>query len=314
MFGANAPKLTKLITDELKREEGVREGTKVRHEMDLLELSPEEQVRFETSEKDRLQGEEVEREAKLKAKDERLHLVVDCILQTFPTTGILVIFPYALDKVSLLHDIWEPNGIKAGHIEKTSFKNINVDDMLYFTDYRLPERILQLATEGICTCYTIKLENPEENVDQVVLNAVYGTSQHPPGSADSLALKMRSMVKKSPKEKTNEEEEQPEEQEEPEEEELDGVWVPPDQRTRALAIYMLFPNQALPHVPPEPEPIPPHIAVAYDAIKRSDVLALIEEYQKDVMRFGFFSDEKPDTAKLIAKTVFHFEKKAEETT
>lgn len=307
MFGANAPKLTRLIIDELKKEESIREGARSRIELCLTELAPEEQVRFEASEKERLENEEVERLAKLKAKDKRLNLVVDCILQTFPTLGLLVIFPYALDKLSMLQEIWEPNGIKSGNIEKSSFKDINMEDLLYFTDYRFPDKILELASASPCSCYTIKMEDQEANVDEVVLHAVYGTSQQPPGSTDSLALKMRTTVPKTTKAEDDAEAVE-------EDEELDGIWVPPNSKTRALALYMLFPNLTVPHVPPEPEPIPPHIAIAYDAFKRSDVMALIEEYQKDVMRFGFFTDEKPETAKLIAKTVAHFEKKAEETT
>ncbi|KAI4466131.1 hypothetical protein MML48_3g00010990 [Holotrichia oblita] len=307
MFGANAPKLTRLIIDELKKEEAIREGTRTRHEMDLMELAPEEQVRFEATEKERLESEEIERGARMKAKDERLHLIVDCILQAFPTLGVLVVFPYALDKITLLQEIWEPNGIKTGNIEKASFKQINIEDLLYFTDYRFPDKVLQLASAGLCNCYTIKMDDQEASVDDVVLHAVYGTSQQPPGSQDSLAMKMRTLVPKTIKDES-------EEQIEEEEEELDGIWVPPNSKTRALALYMLFPTHTVSHVPPEPEPIPPHIAVAYDAFKRSDVMALIEEYQKDVMRFGFFTDEKPETAKLIAKTVMHFEKKAEETT
>ncbi|GJQ67182.1 hypothetical protein Trydic_g8092 [Trypoxylus dichotomus] len=312
MFGANAPKLTRLIIDELKREEAIREGLKTREEMDIMELAPEEQVRHEAFEKERLEGEAIEKEAKLKAKDERLKLVVNCILQTFSGNGVFVIFPYAADKLSMVHDLWDSGGIKPGHIEKISFKDINVDDLLYFTDYRFPESVLELATAGNCSCYMVKVENPEDNdnVDNIVLSAVYGTSQQPPGSQESFALKMRTLVKRAPQESEGEDKTA----ENSEEEELDGVWVPPNKPTRALALYMLFPSHTSSHVPPEPEPIPPHIAVAYDAIKRSEVMALIDEYPKDVLRFGFFTDEKPETAKLIAKTVIHFEKKAEETT
>lgn len=312
MFGANAPKLTRLITEELKREQAIREGLKTRQEMDIMELAPEEQVRHEALEKERLESEAIELEVKMKAKNERLNLIVNCILQTFSANGVFVVFPYAMEKITMLHDLWETGGIKPGHTEKMSFKNICVEDLLYFTDYRFPDRILELGSANACNCYMVKMEDPEnnDNVDNVILTAVYGTSQQPPGSQDSFALKMRTMVKTAPKESENGDQQS----EQPEEEELDGVWVPPNKQTRALAIYMLFPSHASPHVPPEPEPIPPHIAVAYDAIKRSEVMALVEEYPKDVLRFGFFTDEKPETAKLIAKTVIHFEKKAEETT
>lgn len=44
-FGANAPKLVKIITDELNREQEVREGTGVRDEvMEITDLADEEKV------------------------------------------------------------------------------------------------------------------------------------------------------------------------------------------------------------------------------------------------------------------------------
>lgn len=65
---------------------------------------------------------------------------------------------------------------------------------------------------------------------------------------------------------------------------------------------------------PEPEPIPPHLAVAYDAFKRRDVLSLMEQYPEAVMRYGFFTSDEPEEAKLIAKNPQNFERKLVEST
>lgn len=77
---------------------------------------------------------------------------------------------------------------------------------------------------------------------------------------------------------------------------------------------MLYPAVIGSLLIPEPEPPPPYIAVVYDAIKRKEVLALMEQYPDTVMKYGFFTDEKADTAKLIAKSVPHFERKLKEST
>lgn len=47
MFGANSPKLTRMIIDELKTEQAVMAGEKDRETIwEVTELSPDEQVDF----------------------------------------------------------------------------------------------------------------------------------------------------------------------------------------------------------------------------------------------------------------------------
>lgn len=65
---------------------------------------------------------------------------------------------------------------------------------------------------------------------------------------------------------------------------------------------------------PEPEVTPPHLAIAYDAFKRREVMEVMEQYEQDVMRYGFFTSEDAKNAKLIAKTSPNFEKKLAEST
>lgn len=51
MFGADAPKLTKLISDELKKEQAQQAGQPTdRNPLEVTELAPEEEVRFEALE------------------------------------------------------------------------------------------------------------------------------------------------------------------------------------------------------------------------------------------------------------------------
>jgi len=51
MFGADAPKLTRLISDELKKEQAQQAGQPTdRNPLEVTELAPEEKVRFEVLE------------------------------------------------------------------------------------------------------------------------------------------------------------------------------------------------------------------------------------------------------------------------
>ncbi|XP_057668839.1 uncharacterized protein LOC130901433 isoform X4 [Diorhabda carinulata] len=55
-------------------------------------------------------------------------------------------------------------------------------------------------------------------------------------------------------------------------------------------------------------------AVAYDAFKTKEVMELSDLYPGQVMMYGFFDDDKPETATLISKTVTEFEERTTPTT
>ncbi|KAB0797855.1 hypothetical protein PPYR_08848 [Photinus pyralis] len=84
--------------------------------------------------------------------------------------------------------------------------------------------------------------------------------------------------------------------------EVTGIWVPPNSLTRATAIKLLFPKVYDPIALPEPVPIPPHIAIAFDSLKRRDVFETLQNYENSIMRYGYFDSDKPGKAQLIAKT------------
>lgn len=90
--------------------------------------------------------------------------------------------------------------------------------------------------------------------------------------------------------------------------EIAGLWTPPDANTRAVAIKLLFPKFWEPIAIPEPEPTPPHVAIAFDTLRRKEILAIREKFPHAVMRYGYFTSADPHSARLVANSEKAFEK------
>ncbi|KAJ8942900.1 hypothetical protein NQ314_009875 [Rhamnusium bicolor] len=142
-------------------------------------------------------------------------------------------------------------------------------------------------------------DNLTGDIDEIILQIVYGNSRKPPG--DEKSPSQRLMVKS-------------EEEEENEEDTLIGIWAPPNSLAKAVALKLLFPNLSAPYKLPETEPTPLYVAVAYDAFKARDVMELSAQYPGQVMAYGFFSSDIPAEAQLVAKTVEKFEERTIPTT
>lgn len=88
---------------------------------------------------------------------------------------------------------------------------------------------------------------------------------------------------------------------------LPGIWTPLNPETKVLSMKIFFPAITQKFDLPEPEEIPPHLIVAFDAFKEKEVLQLAQEYPQETMRIGFFTSADPDDAKCIAKTIHAYE-------
>lgn len=79
-----------------------------------------------------------------------------------------------------------------------------------------------------------------------------------------------------------------------------GLWTPPDAYTRATAIKLFFPKFWEPVAVEEPEPTPPHVAIAFDTLRRKEILELGETYPNSIMRYGYFTTADPYNTELVA--------------
>lgn len=124
MFGASAPKLTRLIIEELKQETDAREGRRERIEMEIDELTEEERERLAI--KENKQREAKEREMKKQAKEllERRTAEAHQILEHLEHFGFILIFPHAKTKYKeALNDLMGEAGVTIAQTEKVSFLN-----------------------------------------------------------------------------------------------------------------------------------------------------------------------------------------------
>lgn len=197
-----------------------------------------------------------------------------------------------------------------------------LEEMLYFSNWSFPEDTQEAILNGQCVALLIKPADEEvaERIDDAILKLIYGNTKEPPGAPGS-----PSQILMRPEDEAEAEVDEAEMTEEQKAEhkrlkqeaeesrrkaaEIMALWAPPNARTKAYAIKILFPNMAAALILPEPEPTPPHLALIYDAFKRREVMDVMDQFPDDVMRFGFFTSEDPRTAQLVAKTPANFTKK-----
>lgn len=82
--------------------------------------------------------------------------------------------------------------------------------------------------------------------------------------------------------------------------EIAGLWTPPDAYTRATAIKLFFPKFWEAVAVEEPEPTPPHVAIAFDTLRRKEILELGDTYPNAIMRYGYFTTANPYNTELVA--------------
>lgn len=82
-----------------------------------------------------------------------------------------------------------------------------------------------------------------------------------------------------------------------------GIWVPPNANVRAAALKLFFPKIAKNFEIPEPDPTPPYLAVVFAYEKVPEVLNVMNQFSNEIMHYGFFTDENPEKAELIAQSI-----------
>ncbi|XP_060518186.1 thioredoxin domain-containing protein 3-like isoform X2 [Cylas formicarius] len=308
MFGADAPKLTRLIVEELKKEQLTLDGkTTDRTPIDITELAEEEKIRYDAAEAIRREAKEKEERKKAKELMERRTAECENICKNLPNYGTAIIFPCARDKYKeVIGELVDEAGLVISQTEKVKITVEMLEELLYFANYKFPEKttedivanklsfalLFKRSSDGLTGC-----------IDDVVLQLVYGNSRRPPGDDNSPSQKLS---------KPGAEQNLPEE--EAQDNVVLGIWAPGNCLARAMILKVLFPTISSPFLLPDVKEVPVHVAMAFDAFKAKDVMELSDKYPEHVLSYGYFSSDVVGEAKLIAKTTDKFESRTASAT
>ncbi|XP_074042871.1 uncharacterized protein [Leptinotarsa decemlineata] len=298
MFGANAPKLTRLIIEELNNEKLAASGEKKRDNiLEVTDMTDVEKARYEATESVARKAREKE-EAK-RAKEIHDRKVAEChnILNNLPGFGVVVIFPNARDKyMEVMSDLIHEAGLSIHQTEKVNMTQEHLDDILYFCEKEdeFDDHSLQ---DLMARQFLVLLMKPSpgtelEDLDEAIFTLVYGEPKKPPGSEDCPYQQL--LFKEEPKEDDDDSKEH---------HTLIGIWVPPTKFLKATCLRLFFPKLAKEFEAPPLQETPKHIAVVFDVKKMNEVLQIMNQFPNEIMHYGFFTKETPEDAELIAKSL-----------
>ncbi|CAH1974649.1 unnamed protein product [Acanthoscelides obtectus] len=297
MFGTDAPKLTRLIKEELRLEQLRNSGDpSIREGRAITELSDEELIRHTETEKQKAIAHMKEEEKKAKRLLERRTAEANNILENLKTYGVILILPNGREKYSeVVSEVIHEAGLTVQQSDKVKLTEDMLEEFLYFSEEKFTQKTRQDCLNGrISLALLIKRcsENLPGKIDDLVLQVVYGNGRKPPGDDRSPNQKMMTKGEDGDEENV-----------------LIGVWAPPNSHCKAYALKVLFSNLTEPYLLTNIPTVPLYIIVAYDAFKTRDIVELMEKYPGEVLSYGFFTSDVPPEAKLIAKTFTEFEER-----
>ncbi|XP_050307499.1 uncharacterized protein LOC126744182 [Anthonomus grandis grandis] len=303
MFGADAPKLTRLILEELKKEQAQHDGqTTDRVLLEITDLASEEKVRYDAKEIIEKQIKEKEDRKRAKELLERRTKECEQILTNLPNYGCALVFPSARDKYKeVLNEILDEAGLNINQTEKINLDETSIKELCFFS--QVEEEFSEEAIEELFNneahmiLFNVAPRTDIEDIDDAILTMIYGQTKKPPGAPDSFAKKLLKVL------------DEDEEQEQKEARKHDHVvWVPLTPQIRATALRMYFPKVTADFTIEEPPPEPEHLAVIFPIKKKDEVVPILNQFPNMIMKQGIFSSELPEDAQVVAKSLKKLEK------
>ncbi|CAH0558307.1 unnamed protein product [Brassicogethes aeneus] len=196
MFGADSPRLQRLILAELKKEEAFRQGLSDREGVDVTERFGVEIERWEEDQGKELAMQEREEAKKLKEEMERKKKESQNILEMMDAVGCVLIFPHAKGKYQeVLGDLINEAGLMIKEREKVTITDQILQELYYFCDgVPFPEITVEEMKEEECIVLLLKPQASKEldipKIDKPLLQIVYGPMEKAPGSPGSPAQKL----------------------------------------------------------------------------------------------------------------------------
>lgn len=146
MYGADAPKLTRLILDELRKENEKVTGTPRIDEREITDLADEEQVRVDAENAKIQAARLIEEQKQAQQLYERRLTQAKQILETYSHIGIILILPRGRPYfIEAMADLWAPAGLNLNTKEKIKVTAEMLEEILYFSEgFTFPEDVEQV--------------------------------------------------------------------------------------------------------------------------------------------------------------------------
>ncbi|XP_017877335.1 uncharacterized protein LOC108623388, partial [Ceratina calcarata] len=315
MFGAQCPQLLKMLTMELQR---VQNDEEHEFSLDVSERSPEEIKRLQIIEETRIAKETAKRarkeaEAVARYEAEMLHLITSLSKET-----CLLLYPWVFkdeeghkrDKrssppyVELVEEILPGNYAIEHEIRKRLNEDI-LSSMFNESDYTLTSNAKKLLMDGKCMFMRLKVSETKSETDihEHLISLLFGEAELP--TAEKSLNEECFAGRHRPSYVTSENEN----------EVFPLVWTPPNPRNKAIVfrnIFATYTNNTYPYEDKTAKV--PIVVFKYDYTKKSELKMILQEFEDEVINFGIFESDKPQEAKLLAKSITEFESNTRERT
>lgn len=152
MFGIDAPKLTRLIIEEIQKEKEKIAGTPRVEEHEITDLTDIEQARLDVINA-RIEAARLieERKKAQELHDYRLKQAHH-ILETYSHLGVILILPQGRPYFQeILADLWAPAGLILNAKEKVKVQAEMIEEILFFAgDFTFPEEVQEVSRNNYC--------------------------------------------------------------------------------------------------------------------------------------------------------------------
>lgn len=153
MYGANAPKLSRLILEELRKENEKVAGTPRTNEREITDLADEEQVRVDAENAKIEAARLIEEEKKAQQIYEFRLAQARHILETYGHIGVILILPSGKPYFAeVMSDLWALAGLNLSNKEKIKINADMLEEILYFAEgFIFPEEVKEVYYYfGLC--------------------------------------------------------------------------------------------------------------------------------------------------------------------
>uniref|UniRef100_A0A1B6F5V9 Thioredoxin domain-containing protein n=2 Tax=Cuerna arida TaxID=1464854 RepID=A0A1B6F5V9_9HEMI len=306
MFGANAPRLMRMITQELEKETKVLAGQRERQGIPFSELTQEEKNRMEEIKR----KEEAEKEREARELAEALEELKIRNLTRFAKLlldkTVMVYFPHMIDENNTCSAAFKmlaqyDQVTMAVHDQmEVQITKEKIPEMFYNCEIKLSESFKEALVEKPCLVSLLMYHgiSPDSDspqplylgmVEEKLASFVYGVMSHTePPVTHTVAYNFQ---------ETREDGEV-----------WPGVWTPLNYLSKASAVKVLFPHTLVTLDFKEEELPPPRYCMIFDASRANEINDVIEEYSEDIVKVGFFDSMDCAVAKRVAKSLKQLEK------